>query len=214
MAIVTGGINGPFKGKVGSVYGYTMMGKNIIKSARRKTAKNKRGSVAQNASRSKFTKMQEFLRPILPFIRVGFNMAAHAKQMSAHNAAKSYNMLNAFSAEGEIDYSKVLVSFGNLPSPLTAKVETDDTGLHFSWTNDVDSIGIRTNDQVMLLAYNPKLKSSKYMLSGARRTAEKESLAIWEGSKGQQFHTWIAFISDDRQQISMSMYLGEINFRL
>lgn len=212
MAIVTGGINGPFKGKVGSVYGYTMMGKNIIKGARKKSAKNKRGSVKQNASRSKFTKMQYFLRPILPFIQVGFNMIGRSKQMSAHNAAKSYNMLNAFSPEGEIDYSKVLVSFGNIAGAVEATVVQDDAGLHFSWKNNSEPHVVRTDDQVMLLAYNSEHRVAKFMLSGARRTAEKESLGIGKGDKGREFHTWIAFISDDRQQISMSTYLGEVTF--
>jgi len=210
MAIVTGGINGPFKGKVGSVYGYTMMGKNIIKGAPRKSAKNKRGSAAQKASRSKFTKMQHFLQPVLPFIQIGFNMVGRSKQMSAHNAAKSYNMLNAFTPEGEIDYSKVLVSFGNLPGPLTAQVETGDTGLHFNWTNALDASGVRRSDQVMLLAYNTEHKFTYFMFSGARRTAEKESLGLWKNKTTYPYHTWIAFISDDRQHISMSMYLGEV----
>lgn len=212
MAIVTGGINGPFKGKVGSVFGYTMMGKNIIKGAPRKSAKNKRGSVAQKACRSKFTKIQQFLRPVLPFIHVGFNMVAHAKQISAHNAAKSYNMLNAFNAEGEIDFSKVLVSFGNLPGPLSAKVETDDMGLHFSWTNPVDSRGIHSSDQVMLLTYCPEHRFAWFILYGVNRSEEKESLKLDKNSKPSPHHTWIAFISDDRQHISMSVYVGEVAF--
>ncbi len=210
MAIVTGGINGPFKGKVGSVFGYTMNGQNIIRGARRKSPKNKRGSVAQNVSRSKFTKMQHFLTPILPFIQVGFNMAGRAKNISAHNAAKSYNMLNAFTAEGEIDFSKVLVSSGNLPGPLTAQVEKDDAGFHFSWTNHPDRSGVRNSDQVMLLAYGANKGFPYIMLSGARRKEGYEKFTTTLFASGEQIHMWIAFISDDRQYISTSMYLGEV----
>ncbi|HTM99011.1 MAG TPA: DUF6266 family protein [Pedobacter sp.] len=210
MAIVTGGINGPFKGKVGSIIGYQLNGQNIIKGLPRKSAKNKRGSVAQKASRSKFTKIQRFLKPILPFIQVGFNMEGRSRQLSAHNAAKSYNLLNAFTVEGELDYSKVLVAHGNLPSPLSVQTATDDVGIHFSWTNNADSNGIYRDDQVMLLVYNVKEGFSYFMLSGARRKAERETFEMWEGNKGKKFHTWIAFISDDRQQISMSTYTGEV----
>lgn len=212
MAIVTGGVNGPFKGKVGSVFGYTMMGKNIIKGAPRKSAKNKRGSVAQNACRSKFIKTQQFLRPILPFIKTGFNMVARAKQISAHNAAKSYNMLNAFSPDGEIDYSKVLVSFGNLPGAITAQVETYDTGLQFSWTNPIDTNGAYSDDQVMLLVYNAEQRIAYFVFNGAKRKVEMERMELWKNKTPFQYHTWIAFISDDRQDISMSTYLGEITF--
>lgn len=212
MATVTGSIMGFFKGKIGNAISYQLNGKNVVKSLPEKSAKNKRGSVMQNVNRSKFTKMQHFLQPILYFIRVGFNIEAHSRQMSAHNVAKSYNMLNAFSPEGEIDYSKVLVSFGNLPGPLTAQVETDDTGLHFSWTNPIDSSGIYRSDQVMLLAYCPSDGSAEMMLSGARRKAEKESLELWKNKTPLPYHTWIAFISDDRQHISMSTYVGEVTF--
>jgi hypothetical protein len=212
MAIVTGGINGPFKGKVGSIYGYTMNGKNIIKGAPRKSVKNKRGSAAQKVNRSKFTQMQQFLHPVLPFIQVGFNMVARSRQMSAHNAAKSYNMLNAFSPEGDIDYSTALVSYGNLAEPLTANVTADDNGLHFSWTNHIDSKNQSNSDQVMLLAYNPEKNLAYYMLSGARRSSGAESLQIWKDETPYLYHIWIAFISDDRQNISRSTYLGEISF--
>ncbi|MBP8067781.1 MAG: hypothetical protein KAY27_04400 [Pedobacter sp.] len=210
MAIVTGGINGPFKGKVGSVFGYTMNGQNIIRGARRKSPKNKRGSVAQNVSRSKFTKMQHFLSTILPFIQVGFNMAGRAKNISAHNAAKSYNMLNAFTAEGEIDYSKVLVSYGNLPGDFTAQVEKDDAGFHVSWTNHAEHNGIRKTDQVMLLARGSKKGFAKMILSGARREDGQEHFTTDLFDSGEQIHIWIAFISDNRQHISTSLYLGEV----
>lgn len=201
---------GFFKGKLGNAVSYQLYGKNVVRSLTDKSAKNKRGSVLQNANRSKFTKMQYFLQPILYFIRVGFNMEAHSRQMSAHNVAKSYNMLHAFNAEGEIDYSKVLVSFGNLAGPLSAQVEVDDTGLHFSWTNPVNNSRMHRSDQVMLLAYCPSDNSAEMMLSGARRGAEKESLELWKDKTPLLYHTWIAFISDDRQEISMSTYLGEI----
>jgi hypothetical protein len=212
MAIVKDGINGPFSGKVGNVIGYQMMGKNIIKKLPKHSPKNKRGSVKQNASRSKFTTMQHFLKPILHFIQVGFNMEARSRQISAHNAAKSYNMLNAFNEESEIDCSKVLVTYGNLPGALNPSVQSDDTGLHFSWTTDSDGYVSKASDQVMLLAYDTEDKVAKFMVSGARRKEERETLELWGGSRGNSYHTWIAFISDDRQSISMSSYLGKITF--
>ncbi|MES2418590.1 MAG: DUF6266 family protein [Bacteroidota bacterium] len=212
MGIVTSGINGPFKGKVGNVIGYQLNGQNIIKGLPRKSAKNKRGSVAQKESRSKFIKIQKFLKPILPFIRVGFNMEGRSRLISAHNAAKSYNLLNAFNAEGELDYSKVLVTYGNLPSPLNVQIATDDIGMHFSWTNNADNDSAYKRDQVMFLAYNLNDGYARYMLSGARRKAEQETIEIWKGSKEKEFHTWIAFIADDRQDISMSTYLGKVTF--
>ncbi len=212
MAVITGGINGGFSGKAGSVVGYYSMGKWIIRGLPKPSKKNKRGTPKQKECRSKFTKTQQFLAHIVPFIRVGYNMYGRVNNITAHNAAKSYIMLNAFKPEGEIDYSKVLVTYGNIPSALDATVQQDDTGLHFSWTDNSKEKNAQSDDQVMLLAYDVKNGIVKATLSGARRKSGKEFLEISKAQKIQNFQVYIAFISDDREQISMSEYLGEVVF--
>lgn len=225
MATITNGIAGGFSGKTGPVVGYYRLGKWCMRAIPKKSSKNKRGTPAQKESRSTFTKTQHFLSPILSFIRVGFNMEARAKQITAHNLAKSYNMLNAFNADGEFDYSKALVSYGKLPGALDAIVEKDDVGLHFSWTNNSSETLAQSSDQVMLLAFNDtahqvyannKLITRKdeaiYLLSGARRKTGKETLEIPSRLKNNVFHLYISFISDDRESVSMSKYVGEITF--
>ncbi len=220
MAVISNGINGGFSGKAGTVVGYYRLGKWVIRALPRKSNKNKKGSVNQNISRSRFTKMQHFLSPILDFVRVGFNMEGRSKQMTSHNAAKSYNMLHAFTPEGEVDFSKILVSSGNLPGALDAIVQKDDTGLHFSWADNSGEQGAESRDQVMLLAYDDmffesdghKKPKAYMMLSGARRKTKMETLEIAPISIGHTLHTYIAFISDDREHISTSTYVGEIVF--
>lgn len=211
MGIMSDGINGGFSGKTGSVVGYYRMGKWVIRGLPKFSKKNKIGSPAQKASRSNFTKIQHFLSPILPIIRVGFNLEGRSKQMTAHNAAKSYNMLNAFTSDGEIDYSKVLISYGKLPGALNPSLTADELGLHFTWTNNSAEKGANRDDQVIVLAYDVAIKKpAAYGFTGARRQKCKETIEIANFGSGQQFHVWIAFIADDREQVSMSTYLGEI----
>lgn len=69
MAILNDGINGGFTGKAGSVIGYQLNGKWIIKGLPRLSRKNKKGTVEQNACRNKFTLMQMFLSKVLGYIR-------------------------------------------------------------------------------------------------------------------------------------------------
>lgn len=210
MGIMSGGINGGFSGKAGSMVGYSRMGKWILRGLPRLRKKNKIGTPAQKASRSTFTKMQHFLSPILPIIRVGFNLEGHSRQMTAHNAAKSYNMLNAFTPDGEIDCSKVLISFGKLPGALNPSIAVDNVGLHFSWTDNSTDKGANGNDQVIVLAYNVEGPAPYGFTSGARRSKGKETLELSNFGLGRKLHVWIAFIADDRESISMSSYLGEI----
>ena len=212
MAILNDGINGGFRGKVGTVVGYELNGKWVIRKLPKLSKKNKRGTVAQNFQRGKFKKLHLFLDHTFDFIRVGFNLEGKRKGLSAHNAAKSYNLRNAFTPEGEIDYNQVLVASGKLATPLGYTHAGDDIGIHFSWSYDKADAGGHARDQVMLLAYSVKKKKSIKLLSGARRSAEKETLEIPKVFKGVTFHTWIAFISDDRESISESRYVGEIKF--
>jgi len=218
MAIITGGINGGFIGKAGSVVGYCQHGKWVMRGLPRLSPKNKKGSVDQNICRSKFSKMQYFLGPILAFIRTGFNLEAKRKGNTAHNSAKSWNMLNAFDENGEINYSAVRVSSGNLPGAADVAVETNGDELVFSWrdnSNEVpnpDHAGLREIDQVMLLAYNPQFNVIRFVMSGARRSAGREVLDIGWSKPGLEVHTWISFIADDRQSIANSTYAGMVVF--
>ena len=212
MAIFKDGINGGFTGKVGSVIAYQLHGKWVMKGMPKPSAKNKKGSDSQKACRSAFTKMQTFLSPLIGFIRVGFNLESKLRQMTAHNVAKSYNMLHAQDSDGEIDCSKVRLTFGNLIGAENPTVVAADIGFHFAWINNANSKHIRTLDQVMLVAYDVQAQEALYLLSGARRKMQTETLSIPPHLKGHEFHTWISFISDDRESIAMSTYTGSLIF--
>lgn len=212
MGKIENGINGGFTGTVGTVTGYYLNGKWVIRSKRRKSIKNKTGSADQKACRSRFTIMQTFLSPIVAFIRIGFNLESKKRMMTAHNVAKSYNMLNAQNAAGEIDYAAVRLSFGNLIGAEGVKLEHDDAGVHFSWTDNSNGDYTRQHDQVMLMVYDVDNKTAIFETGGARRSKERESLEIPSFYKGSTFHTWMAFISDDRMEIAMSTYCGSFVF--
>lgn len=212
MATFNNGINGGFNGKVGSAVGYQLNGKWVMRGLPKFSPKNKKGSTNQKACRSGFTKMQHFLSPVIAFIRVGFNLEFKLRQMSAHNVAKSYNMLNAQDANGEIDCAKIHLTYGNLIGVENATIAIDDTGFHFSWANNAGNNWIRETDQVMVMAYTMEHQRCYYKLSGARRNEVKETLEIPLQEKGNEFHIWTSFIADDRAQISMSNYIGSFIF--
>jgi hypothetical protein len=210
MAILKDGVNGGFTGKVGSVIGYQLNGKWVIKGLPKLSKKNKKGTDKQNKCRSKFTTIQTFLSYVLDFIRVGFNLEAKAKGMSAHNFAKSYNMLHAFNGNGEIDYSRIKLAQGKLLGPADAAVQVHQNGLLFCWDQQISAGYERRSDQVMLLAFHAEGGFAYRRLSGNRRSAGQELLEIPRERISMGYHTWMAFIADDRQSISDSIYLGKV----
>lgn len=60
------------------------------------------------------------------------------------------------------------------------------------------------------MAYNVKAKRTYFKLSGARRRDCVETIEIPAFEKGNEFHTWISFISDDRQRIANSSYVASL----
>jgi len=212
MAILNDGINGGFTGKVGSVIGYRLHGKWVMKGLPKVSIKNKIGTEKQNLSRRKFTLMQKFLREVFGYIRIGFNLESKKRMMTAHNVAKSLNMLQAFKEDNTINFSKITLTYGNLAGAQSSRHFADDEGIHFTWDAGEPENYERKCDQVMLMAYSPEKACGFPIFSGARRRDGKETIEISEKYKGTIFHTWISFISDDRMSISMSTYIGEIEY--
>ncbi|MFC3561620.1 DUF6266 family protein [Pedobacter jamesrossensis] len=212
MAILNDGINGGFTGKVGSVIGYQLNGKWIIKGLPKPSKKNKIGSQKQKVCRQRFTVMQNFLSAVIGYIKIGFNLERKARMITAHNAAKSYNMLHAFDDNNEIDYTKIVLTYGDLVGAENPQHFIDDVGLHFTWSEQHLTPYERQSDQVMVLAYNAKNNTAYCLFSGSRRSSGKETLPNKSLEKGSDYHTWISFIADDRMNISMSTYVGCITY--
>src|SRR5690606_3951713 len=101
---------------------------------------------------------------------------------------------------------------------LNAAVKLEGDVLKFTW--DVDpNWGYKLNrDQVMLLAYKPANDEADYLVSGARRNEGIEELKVTlrtktdsNSVKDEFVETYIAFISDDRNSISDSVYVGRVS---
>ena len=211
MAILNEGINGGITGKVGSVIGYRLNGKWVVRGLPKKTKKNKIGSAEQKRSRAKFVVIQQFLSVMLPYIRIGFNLEAKRRNISAHNAAKSYNLIHAFTENGALDYAKTMLTKGSLPEAEAPFVKTVESGLLFSWAFSKPANSMMADDQVMLMAYQAESNQVVCMYSGARRKSGAEILEMGQPT-GLTYHTWISFVSDDRMAISTSQYLGTCVF--
>lgn len=219
MAILAGGPNGGFSGKAGSVVGYYQHGKWVIRGLPKLSPKNKKGSANQNVCRSKFSVMQSFLKPIILFIRIGFNMEAKKNGNTAHNSCKSYNMLNAFDENGKINYAAVRVSAGNLIGAVDVVIELVDEEVVFTWRDNSKEGSERgwgderENDQIMILGYHDgEIKNLFGTISGERRSAGRQAIRISRNSLPWEYHVWVSFISDDRQLISNSIYAGTVTY--
>lgn len=225
MARLKNGIAGPIVGKLGNHVGYIRLGEPVIRMKSAPT--NKKRTPAQKASTNAFSIVSKFVTPINQFINVSFKNYVAGTTQIPRNPAMSLN-LSAVTGEypdQHFDYSNAIVAAGGLPMVLNPTVElllcdfvNKKAELKFSWVPDSNNYGERPRDQVMMLAFFPETGKASYCLSGSRRSEGSDVLPLgWtmkpDGSGFNETHveTYLAFIADDRMQVSDSIYTGRVN---
>ena len=220
MGTLISGINGPIKGKVGTVHGSSRYGKPYIKGPHKKRTKKVKAKEKQN--RGKFSAAQFWLKPITDYVRQGFNGFTYKNASQGFVAAKSHLLLNAFEGTGDqrvINPALVRVSYGSLPLADHIRVEKlDDHTLKFKWEN-IWKAGMDAYDQAMLLAYDIENEDACMKITGQFRQLGEDILGVHypqvsnpQKKKGATFHCYFAFVAADRSRQSDSIYLGEITF--
>jgi len=209
MATYYNGINGPFKGKVGTVIGSSRKGKPYMKSLHSKRTIPAHKNELLN--RNKFAMAHKWLQPVIDFVRAGYK--GYTPTVEGFLAAKSYLLKNAFEGEGAdmvINPALMKVSYGDLslPENITA-VKTAPNELQITWDgakkNQPDAF-----DQMMILAYDIENSKARYNITGQFRYVGTDSLSI-STKPGSTYHIYAAFIAADRSRQSMSVYLGTIS---
>ncbi|HMI05743.1 MAG TPA: DUF6266 family protein [Pedobacter sp.] len=206
MGILSGGIAGLVTGRVGDMVFYVLNGKQVVRMVG-KSVKPPTGK--QLTARMQMTMVAGFLKHLVEYLNVGFGPDV-VDDENAYNAAMRYNRKNALSGvypDVVLDYSKVLVSKGDLPGAAGAVVELLDDGLHFVWSNPSDIPYPRGNDQVMLLAYFPALASAIYLLEAASREEGSAFLPVPGDLLAEHMEVYLSFVAADRKSVSDSIYL-------
>jgi len=209
MAILKNGILGAAKGRISNLVTYTLNDQEIVRSIGVNT---KAPTAKQLNNKMQMRTIMDFFSGMETLLQTGFYPKARGTTKNYHNLAIFYNKPNAlkgFYPEVEIDYSKIIISAGVLPQPVNAIVEPGEAGLNFSW--DVEGYTWPENeDQVMLMAYAPAKKEKVFISSGARRIEGRAVLEITPSMRNQVLEIYISFVSDDRQRVADSLYLGQI----
>jgi hypothetical protein len=209
MATIKKGILGPITGSISNIIGYERLGTPCIRGKGDPQLQN--FTHKQKAHQLRVKLANSFINPSKNFINIGFSLSTTGGQ-TAHNVAIAHAIKAATKGEFpnlELDFQNLLVSDGILSSAVNPKVEVVD-GLHlkFSWDFDEMLEYSSRRDQVMLLAYSVKTKRSFYTIGGAKRSVGHEILEIYPEIEQDSFETYLAFITEDRKQISKSSYTG------
>jgi hypothetical protein len=203
------GLLGKISGKLGNVVIAHWKGIPYIRS---KPSGNPSNTKAQQNQRSKFGMVVKFVGHILPVINAGFKWNIDA--MTERNAAISYLMKNAVKGEKpdlSIDYPRVQVARGGLPSPKKAMVKCPESNkLVFGWQKKSDMQPFRAQDRVLALAYCPAVKAGVWSVDKKIRSDEQLQLKVPSDIQGKKLHAYLAFTDPEGDDASDSVYLGSI----
>jgi hypothetical protein len=108
-----------------------------------------------------------------------------------------------------INYGKVPVSRGNLLNTCNGPATVTCKGIHFTWDYCKSTIGAGPTDRAIMVAYCEALNQCIFTSEGPERHTGKGILAV-NNFRKQKVHTWLAFISADKKQVSDSVYTGEV----
>jgi len=209
MGTIQKGILGGFSGKVGSVVGGSWKGIDYMRSkANRRTATS---TQRQKEQQMKFGLIAKFQQPLANLLAISFK--SYAIKMTGSNSAMSYNLRNAITGtypDFTIDYSKALVSRGDMPNAINPTATAAAAGVvNFTWQNNAGAGKASDTDKSILVAYCPELDQSIFTDAGADRSEETASLDLSVFS-GLQVETWMGFISASGKLTATSVFTGEV----
>ena len=167
---------------------------------------------AQLAHRAKFSTVIQFLQPLTSFLRIGFKSLAI--EMSAFNAAMSYNLRNAIAGiypDYTIDYTSVKVTSGNLPGALNAVITSTIAGeIEFTWEDNSSDAGALADDKAMLVVYNAAKGLCVSVIGGNTRASGSQSVTVPNLFAGDQVHSYLSFANTNGSACSDSQYVGAV----
>ena len=201
--------DGAIIGKLGNLVGCRYKGRYYVKQCPVRTAPL---TEAEKKNHHIFGLVGAWLRPLLPFVRVGFK--GYSDRFEGFNAAKSMLFRRGLYRDGydsSIDPSEVLLSYGSLGSAenFQAVLNTEHE-VEFTWYPGVDS-NRSPRDRVMMAAYNVKAETAVYETSGPIRYQGSGRISL-AGYPSGTYHLYAAFSAENGKRQSNSEYLGMVEY--
>lgn len=209
MAILKGGINGPFSGKVGSVVGYELNGQAIIRGL--PNVIKRPPSPLALINRNRMKAVSKFLSPIVPIINFGYKkIAPPGSRIGTFQAAQSYLFKQAIDYDQDtvpyINPEKALIFRGDLDMPIVTSLNRHQGKLTITW--EAEPYQYDRHYNVLLMAYDIENEASLYE-GGATMSAGQLEWELPEHfEKINQLHVYMGLHDLFTGEMSDSVYAG------
>ena len=207
MATFKEGINGPFKGKVGSVVGSSWRKVPYMKGMRKVRRNKAKPSEKQAVQHAKFKLLNRFFMPIGPVLDIGFR--AFISRATGKNAAFSYNYDHAF-VEGDdqltLNYPALKFSHGSLYTAGAEEAVATAEGIRIQWDPKTYGMGGAMDDVGYAIVYS--VSSELFISETALRHEGGVFVPFEEETRGNEVHIYLFFADSQGKQVSRTEYLS------
>jgi len=171
--------------------------------------KNREPNAFQLVQQEMFSKAAEFVLSFSSLLMLSSRTSSKTAHLSSvmsyvYRKAIAYN-----NARFHIDYRKVLISHGNLPTAEVAVIKASPGSITFTWNNSSGMDAARSYDKTILVVYCEALNKCIYIIGEARRRDEEAILEVPQ-FHGYEVQTWLSFISVDQRNLADSTHTGAL----
>lgn len=203
------GILGPFRGKVGSVIGYSWRGEDLMRGLPKESTVAP--TSAQEAQRVKFSTVMKFLFPIKSVLSMYFGKEQKTK--SEFNLASSYHLKEAVLPGPDdswlIDYPKVLISRGDLRGMDDPVLSPGSPAvINLDWTDNSGQGSADATDILVAIGYAEDLNEFVLFDTIAVRADGSAALNFPGYFSGSQAQIWATFAKAGKKLAAISSYAG------
>lgn len=190
-------------GSIGNVVIVRRQGKIYV---RKKPKKSTRAPTeAQIQHLSKFKLVVTFLKRFRDVIEIGYTNVPI--DMFGFNQAVGENFKNSVKGENlnyHIDISKLKITSGKMHSPDNAIISMNENNLYFKWTLNAKM----RNANTILVAYCCNSQRVYFAIVSNLTIDGIASISIPKSSANGEIHTWLSYMSENKQKTSDSYYSG------
>lgn len=210
MGKLNDGLFGAFTGRIGNLVGYSLGGVDLVRKRPRRRSKHS-ATEKQLEQRERFALAIKFLTPITEV--VGAYFGKRHKTKSRFNFAVSYNLEHSIvpSVGGgfEINYQKVMISKGDLRGVDSGMITSlPNQELKLDWTDNSGQGSAKDTDVMLVVLYSPGQDLFHIFNPAALRGQTTVTLTVPGFFRGDEVHIWVAMVTEDRKEASVSSYLG------
>ena len=126
-----------------------------------------------------------------------------------HSLTISKMPITGTAPDYDIDFQKALVSRGELSNANAPQATVTGTVIYYTWQDNSGTGTAAATDKAVMVVFCRNLNLTIFSTNTGTRADGAAQIDV-ANFKGETVETWLAFISADTEEVSNSLYTGQL----